>query len=93
MKKNSEIELNVCFYGSCTESFKYTGTNYFSIHTRISKMKAIINRKSIKLESDFSKFLDVVNQVKPDIIHLHGSESVFVQLLLEELTIPIVVSI
>lgn len=76
------IELSVCFYfNQDLQPFKYRKTTYFPIFRKAesSVFKKIKNRMAIKPidNNEVSKLLGVVNLVKPDIIHIHGSEDNF----------------
>lgn len=83
IKKNPGVELNVAFFSKVKENpFDYDGVRYYPMYSPISKNKIVrvIGRLKSKEEKDkqmLSLMLDVVKDVKPDIIHIHGTEERF----------------
>lgn len=83
IKKNPGVELNVAFFSKVKENpFDYDGVRYYPMYSPISKNKIVrvIERLKSKEEKDkqmLSLMLDVVKDVKPDIIHIHGTEERF----------------
>ena len=91
-----KVDLSLAFYHPEQLSpFKFGETSYFPInqHSRGLYYK-IKTRVFNKLEptDDVKVYLDIVNKVNPDIIHIHGTEGPF-GLVLAHLVIPTVVSI
>lgn len=89
------IELTVAFhYPYKKDTFKYQNTNYFPVYTGNIILENLKRRFLNKVyDEDFLiQYLDVIEKVKPDIIHIHGTENSFL-CIIEKTTIPIVVSI
>lgn len=99
IKKNPDIELSVAYMSSKFEnSFKYAGVNYYPIFRLIPKngMKRILYRMKSYDKKDteiLSQLLYIVDIVKPDIIHIHGTEESFGLIQDKIKKIPIVFSI
>lgn len=85
LSKQKDIELHIAFYWhEEIQSFEYKGIHYHPIHREGigSKFKRIIQRfkvlhsNSIE-KAEIIKCNNVINHVKPDIIHIHGTEENF----------------
>lgn len=83
IKKCSDIDLNVAFFSKTEEApFIFEGVRYLPIFipSRKSKMGHILDRRK-NIESIDKQILpimiDIVNSVKPDLIHIHGTEQSF----------------
>jgi hypothetical protein len=91
----SEVELHIAFYANWEESsFVCRKTTYHVIppdQIRSSNLKNII-RPHIILEEDTKRYLDIIDHVKPDLIHIHGTENPFGSIL-KHVKIPVLVSI
>ena len=89
------VELHVAFYYPKMDvSFKYKSTTYHPLSKGNWKLKAILGLfwgKTIDNE-DLGKYLKIIGDVKPDIIHIHGTENPF-GCLVPNIKIPVVVSI
>jgi len=91
----NKIELHIAFYlNKSMAQFSYQETYYFPI----LKNKNII-QKALRVASnyvmdakDLDKYIEIINQVDPDIIHIHGTENPF-GCLLGNIEKPIVVSL
>lgn len=85
VKNNPEIELHIAFYwGKALESFTYKGIHYHPVLRSgdDSKLGRYIHRVRSQFSSCYDaievpRLLDVVSQINPDIIHIHGSEENF----------------
>ena len=92
----NQCELNVAFYHKSQQvPFQYKNTTYYPILQRNrSKLSSyLFNRFSrITDREDIEKYLDIINKVQPDIIHIHGTERPFGRIL-EKVDIPCVISI
>jgi len=89
----SDIELSVCFYWKFPlNSFKHKSTNYYPIHR--NKITRSIFRLFGHLDdkNEVMKLLQVIEEVKPDIIHVHGTEENF-GLIQQYTKIPVVISL
>ena len=93
----NQIELTVCFYwNKPLLPFKYKRTNYYPIYRNTGNSKIVRHIKKYfpKLtdKNEIPLLLQVINCVKPDIIHVHGTEENFG--LIQEFTeIPCVISV
>lgn len=89
------VDLSVTFYHwEEVAPFTFGKTRYFPINVyRKGKWSKIKSRISNSLESqrDIDRFLAVIAEVKPDIIHIHGTEGPF-GLIQQHTDIPCVVS-
>ena len=95
-KIQHKIELHVAFYyPKRNVAFKYLETTYHPIgsnkHWRLKALFRILFGKII-YKHDLHRYLEIVNQVKPEIIHIHGTETPFGSII-QNVKIPIVVSI
>ena len=98
LEKNiqEKVDLSIAFYhDTAVAPFKLGATNYYPIkkykYGKLSKAKRRLFN-GIEDESDNTLFLKIVNEVKPDLIHIHGTEGPF-GLVQKYTTIPAVVSI
>lgn len=92
------IELSIAFYmGQQLEPFTYLQTNYYPLFRKSTGSKAsrYINKLTNRTNNDeeeVAQLLEVVDKVKPDVIHVHGTEDNF-GLLQAHCKVPVVVSI
>lgn len=90
-----KVDLHVAFYVDFPqEDFKFIKTHYYPINkfnNKLDKMKIRLLNIEIK-EKDTEKYLAVVNTVKPDLIHIHGTEYPFISII-GKINIPVIVSI
>lgn len=99
VKKSSEIELHVAFFSETeNESFEFDGVTYHPMFFPKIKnpVARILNRrKTISYIDDkmLPLMLKVVDEVKPDLIHIHGTEERFGLIQDYVKNIPIVFSI
>lgn len=99
IKKFPDIKLSVSYISSKDEKpFEYDGVNYFPVYRKIPQngVKRVLARlQSYKKQDEeiLPKLLNVVQFVKPDLIHIHGTEECFglIQDVIKD--IPIVFSI
>ncbi|MBR9844891.1 MAG: glycosyltransferase family 4 protein [Algicola sp.] len=97
MVKQKDIELSICFYWpEDLEPFEFHNTTYYPITT--SKPKSFLKKIRHKISgnnnqsAEIKKINDIVNQVNPDVIHVHGTELNF-GLIQYETTTPVLISI
>ena len=92
----NKVDLSIVFYhDKKLPSFKYGKTNYFPVLQKktgiLYKIKTrIFNR--LEDENDVNFFKQIINEVNPDVIHIHGTESPF-GLIQKFSSIPTVISI
>ena len=95
-KLQDKLDLYIAFYSNGeTDNFRHLKTSYYPIHKAsrnfIDKIKDRFITKIIFRE-DVNKYLQIINDVKPDIIHVHGTELPF-GYIQEKTNIPVVISI
>lgn len=90
----SYVNLSIVFYHKEDSKFQYHQTTYYSIANNVGFFSRLYNRiKGYAPEGiDLNKYLAIIEEVKPDIIHIHGTENQF-GCILNKTKIPIVVSI
>lgn len=91
-----KVDLSIAFYHQADIApFDYGATRYYPIKQyRRGKLTKVCRRltNGIEPQNDVAAFLKIVEDVKPDIIHIHGTEGPFG--LVQKLTnIPTVISI
>lgn len=90
-----KVELHIAFYANWPEAtFSCRKTTYHVIPSnsiRVSNMKNIFFPHVIHQE-DTNRYMDIVYRVKPDLIHLHGTENAY-GTMLSRVNVPVVVSI
>lgn len=83
IKKKNNIQLNIAFFSNVQEMpFVFDSVSYYPIYVPSSKMKMglILDRfRSLKTLDKIllPLMLGVVEKVKPDLIHIHGTEERF----------------
>lgn len=91
-----KIELHIVFYHpECSAPFKYKETYYYPIQKKKKPLiKKYLDKKagSIIHKEDVSLYMSIINQVNPNIIHIHGTENPF-GYIIKKTSIPVVISI
>lgn len=90
-----KIELSVSFlYPYSIAPFEYGKTSYYPVYSGNIVVENLKQRWLNKVyDRDFlQKYLKVIETVKPDIIHIHGTENSF-SCIIDQVNIPVVVSI
>lgn len=95
--KNNIVDLHVAFYwNQKINCFKHNGVKYYPIYRRNTgnKLQRWYKRLLFKNndESELKKIIELVQDIKPELIHVHGTEENF-GLITLNLKIPVVVSI
>jgi glycosyltransferase involved in cell wall biosynthesis len=96
VEKASNCELGLVFYvDQVIDNFNFGNTSYFPVqrkfNTKLKRYKAKIVSK-VEYDENVENFLAIINEFKPDIIHVHGTESPF-GLIIKKTKIPIAISI
>lgn len=88
------VDLHVVYYGNSDDNFKFKNTNYYSVKRSVNTIDELLNRifNYNHDKHQFIRYVDIVNTVKPDIIHIHGTENNFAHII-SRTNIPVVVSI
>jgi glycosyltransferase involved in cell wall biosynthesis len=90
-----KVELhNVFYYPKKNDSFKYFNTTYHPIGNKNWKLIALIKifREKFIDQQDLSKYLEIINSVEPDVIHIHGTENPF-GCIIGKTKVPVITSI
>jgi len=92
----NHVDLHIAFHNSYYNhtTFKYKNTTYHPIKiykNKFHKYWSIFTNKVIDKEFK-NEYLKIIDEVKPDIIHIHGTENPF-GCIIDETDIPVVVSI
>ena len=90
-----EVVLHVAFYYTKHNgSFEHNGIHYHPMRYKNYWKIAIKNRFNIGTvdSDDIENYLCLINEINPDLIHLHGTENTFT-CLIDKTEIPVVVSI
>ena len=83
IKKHKDIELHVCYFSEEEKkTYKYDGVIYHPIYVKTGKNalgRILCRYESLeKKDSEIlPRMLDVVDEVRPDLIHIHGTEERF----------------
>lgn len=90
------VDLHVAFYNdrNITE-FKYGNTNYYPIFRGRSGWLTFYRNtllSKIVFYEDVQKYLNIVHKVKPDLIHIHGTENPF-GYIQNQVDVPVCISI
>lgn len=92
---SSDIELSVAFYyPKYIEPFVYHGVSYYPIckpDWRFQYLKNKVLNAFVDRE-DLNEYMKIVDEVQPDLIHIHGTENPFA-IIIENVKVPVVVSI
>jgi len=90
-----KVDLHVAFYYPKTSaSFKYGATTYHPIGQKNWKLHVLL-RILLRIgiyKRDLPRYLKIIDEIKPDIIHIHGTENPFGGII-NSTSIPIVISI
>ncbi len=91
----NRVELYVAFhYNQSIEPYIYGNTKYFPIGPKFGILSKIIERYTGDINGQvyLHRYLEIVNEVNPDIIHIHGTENSF-GVILGKTDKPIIISI
>lgn len=90
-----KVELSVAFtYPYSIAPFKYGKTMYYPVYSGNILIENLKQRWLNKVyDLDFlTQYMEIIETVKPDIIHIHGTENSF-SCIIEKVSVPVVVSI
>lgn len=96
LQYNQDIELAVAFYSNKeSEEFKYKNTHYLPIiNTNTLPSLRYINKLIGRFhyyQREVEKYLKIIRDFEPDLIHIHGTESLF-GLVIKKIDIPVLIS-
>jgi len=88
------VDLHIAFYSREDKVFQYKQSYYYSLKWKLSVFNKIKERYFgfVFDKEDLDRYLLIINEVKPDIIHIHGTENSF-GCFIPYVKIPVVVSI
>ena len=97
LSANPGIRLHICFYSRAPHApFEYRNTMYFPVYRKsaASKTKRFIQRfRPVNNDAaELAALRQIVEEVKPDLLHFHGTEDNF-GMLQQSIKVPAVVSI
>ncbi|MHA1251649.1 MAG: glycosyltransferase family 4 protein [Candidatus Helarchaeota archaeon] len=90
-----KVDLHVAFYVDYPKAdFIYKNTKYHPINRFNSKIEKTMIRvlRRIPSEGELKQYLKIIERVKPDIIHIHGTELPFISII-DVVNKPIVTSV
>jgi glycosyltransferase involved in cell wall biosynthesis len=92
---NEIVDLGVVFeYPKFSTRFKYGNTEFFPVSRKNWKLfillKNLFGYSDIKFKKQ--KCLSIIHEFKPDLVHIHGLENIFADLI-GDINIPVVTSI
>ena len=93
--RNSDTELALAFPSETTYHEKCARVTYYGLEVKYNtKIKRLFQRylKKLPNEIHIEKIINVINEFKPEIIHIHGTENLF-GLIIDKVKIPTIVSI
>ena len=98
IKHTKGFSLEIAYMSNIDEDpFDFDGVKYYPIYTKgksvMGKLKNIYAPQANKEKELQPVFKNIIEQSKPDIIHIHGTESSFCSITSEMTDIPIVYSI
>jgi glycosyltransferase involved in cell wall biosynthesis len=94
-KIQNKTDLHIAFpYPKITKSFKYGETTYHPLGRSNWRIHAILSQFRTRFEGkqELNTFLRIIEEIKPDIIHVHGTENMFGRII-PRTEIPVVVSL
>ncbi len=93
-----EVDLNIAFYNSSDMNFVVGETKYWGIQRYQGWMCKIIEKFSERFfdrvldDQHLDRYLSIIEQVNPDVIHIHGSENPF-GAIIGKVSAPVVLSV
>jgi glycosyltransferase involved in cell wall biosynthesis len=97
LSKIQTVQLGISFnLDRDIKPFTINQTKYFPVYNAPPKGKInkLVSRwkKRIKDEADIQPYLDIIDEFKPDIVHIFGTEGIF-GLIISKVTIPCIIHI
>lgn len=98
IKRTEDISLEIAYISRIDEHpFEYEGVKYYPIYSKgkslSEKIRNVYGSTKSKDKKMLSIYKSIIEQSKPDIIHIHGTESSFCLITSENTGIPVVYSI
>ena len=95
LSKISSIQLQISFdLDSDIKPFNLNTTRYYPVYITSpkGKIKKLIShwKKPIQDEAHIQPYLDIINEFKPDVIHIFGTESIF-GLIISKTDVPCII--
>ncbi len=95
VKMQENVDLHIAYYSKFNIApFKYKETSYYPIYKRENFVNKVFNilTNYVIFEEHLEEYLKIIRDVKPDIIHIHGTENPF-GFIIKHTSIPVVISI
>jgi glycosyltransferase involved in cell wall biosynthesis len=92
------VDLHVAFYHSSDCEYRAGSTHYWAIARYQSHLEKIVGKIGERFfdrvldEEHLNRYISIIEKVKPDVIHIHGSENPF-GAITGKTPVPVVVSI
>ncbi|HEY4155059.1 MAG TPA: glycosyltransferase family 4 protein [Puia sp.] len=97
VENSLRVDLGFVFYSDLQlDPFHLNKTDYYPIRrTAFTKSKRLLRRISgrAEYEENLARFLRIIKEFKPDIIHVHGTENSFGLIVKQVHDIPVIISI
>lgn len=93
-----EVDLNIAFYHTIDTCFMLGETRYWAMRRYDGKVNFIVEKiaerffDKVLSNQHLERYLAIINEVKPDLIHIHGTENSF-GAIIDKTDVPVVVSI
>ncbi len=90
----NKVDLHVAFMHHNDIQFMYNRTCYHAITNKMSFSRKVLRKlfDDHAVQYELRKYLEIIDKVQPDIIHIHGTENSFVDIISYS-NIPIVLSV
>lgn len=91
----SDVELGICFISKQQDTIHVQGkVKYYPVYSKRNFLQVQYDKYSNRIEDKLliKKFIDVINDFKPEIIHVFGSEWCFGHLV-DNTSVPIIIHI
>jgi glycosyltransferase involved in cell wall biosynthesis len=93
IRSEKEIELGIAFLSKNDSGEKNVeNVKYFPLNSRQNSVMKLISRYSVRIENQSTNknIIQLINEFKPDLIHVFGTEGVFASLVVD-LKVPVVI--
>jgi glycosyltransferase involved in cell wall biosynthesis len=93
LRKEIDIELGIAFLSKDDAREKHVeNVKYFPLNSRQNSIMKLISRYRVRIENQNvnKNIIQLVNDFKPDLIHVFGTEGVFASLVVD-LNVPVVI--
>ena len=94
----SKVELHIAFYHTSNVEFTVGQTRYYGIRRYKNTFDRVVSKIAerffdyVRDDTNSESYLNIVSKVKPDLIHIHGTENSF-GCIISSVSVPVIVSI